>query len=150
MNFNLISEQEFNANHQNLLFNESAFDKKFAYIEINNKRFFFSWSSDLVSPSVLNYNDSFIFIGIDKNYAIIGIDRKEILKAIQLDYVFYESKVIDEMLYICTELSILILSIPHFHLQKKIDLQEIFSSISLIEDKLVIEMLDGNTLVIPK
>ncbi len=148
MRFNIISEEEFKANCQNLLFNEREFDKKFAFIEIGNKRFFFSWSSDLVTPSIFSYEDAFIFIGIDQNYAIISIERKEVLKTISLDYLFYESKVIDNMLYVCTELSILVLSIPQFDLHRKIDLQEIFSSISSVKGELVIEMLDGNTLII--
>jgi hypothetical protein len=86
-------------------------------------------------------------LGADTNFAIIDLCSQKIILKIQLDNFLYDIKIIENVLYVITELEIVTINSFNYEIIKRYDLPDIFKNIEIIDDRILINCMDGQIVV---
>lgn len=126
------------------------YSRRFASLEIddNHGKYGLAWYSDLVSPIIIDEpKSSIIWIGVDQQLVGINKLRGNIVVSLQLNYIFVDMLKNNSMLFALTQLELIIFNSDGSFLQIK-DLPEISLGLSVFNDMLSIDLIDGETLKI--
>lgn len=142
-----ITKKEYSLSTLPTLFGNLETDRNFGIIpELNFK---ISWQSTDILPIISHIFQNKIYsIGIDQNFAVINKDKKEVLVNSILDYFFYGISIINEFLYVVTELEIIKYDLDNFQILKKYGLPEIFEKFISNDHQIKVKCLDGNIIFI--
>lgn len=144
MIFKRISETEFNnLNHLLLFQNESnKYDRSFGEIICHNNSFKFAWNSTIIDPIILKLENDKICIGIDQKFVILNC-RKCIIETLQItDYFIIDIVKTNGLIFICTELEVIVYKIGDIVPFYVIELHEIFDKLIVNKNQIVIKCLN--------
>ncbi len=138
----LITKDDFLKSDFQELFSNNEEKNNFGYLTYNKCKFKISWHSQLVQPKIKKISAEKYGIGIDQNFVIINFKNCKICKFLNLDYFFYEVKIYNDLIFIITEMEIIVLD-NQFELFKKLELPDIFNSLNFQNDYMVVECMNG-------
>jgi hypothetical protein len=140
-----INEQEFNnLNIQILFSNNNNTDRCFGIITNHILSYRFSWQSDMIQPLLTKVKSGIYSIGIDQKFAIVDFNLGAIVFYLELNYTFYDTKIFDNLIYLNTELEILIIDSVTFEVIKEYPLPDIFGEIIKTNEKITVRCLDNS------
>ncbi len=139
--FNQIEKSEFSSLCENIIFHNEKTDKLYGTIVSGERKFCFSWRSDLIDPKIFEINSSIVAVGIDQNFALIDVKQNEILLNLNLDYNFYDIKLYGDSIFVATELIIIEINSITFKVLNEYDLPEIYEDISINESMINVQCL---------
>ena len=143
-----ISKSDFDSLKCLTLFENKLTDKVFAYISDNKICYKYGWSSETVSPIILNVRNNIFLIGIDQNLVVFDFDKEKIELKLELDYFFYDAKIYNKCIYVISELEILKIDIKTTSVINETELPEYFQKIEFINDKAHVYCIDGQKVTI--
>lgn len=143
-NFKKITEEEFKAVDLPIIFENKLTDRSFAIVYKNIDFFKFGWQSTNVDPILIQLREDTFAIGVDLICSIVDTYAKKVLKNIKLNYFFFDFKLINDMLFVITELEVLKLNIVNFEIVENYLLSDFFESIEISKDNIIINTVDGN------
>jgi hypothetical protein len=144
-----LNKIEFEDTNVPILFEDSPTDRRFAIATFNNYSYRFAWQSDLMNPNILKIKEKVYAIGIDQNFSIIDFEINSIVYNVKLFYNFLDMRLHNELLYVITELEIIVITVINFKTNENFDLPDNFDSISFFKDCITVKCMDGTFLEIP-
>ncbi|MBV4357148.1 hypothetical protein [Pinibacter aurantiacus] len=132
--FKEISETEFLTQQITVLFTNKNGNRKFGIVSLSNRSYKFSWQSDLIEPVITKIADSICAVGVDQHFVIIDFEQNKLLLDLSLFYNFYDTKIWEEQIFVCTELEVLVVDKVAFRIVRSIDLPDFFERL-VFEDK---------------
>jgi hypothetical protein len=122
--------------------------RRFASLEIDDThgKYGLAWYSDLIWPVIIDEpKDLLIWIGVDQQLVGINKSRGNIVVSWHLFYIFVDMLEHNSMLFALTELELIVFNSSGSLSQIK-DLPEISLGLSVCNDMLSIDLIDGETL----
>jgi hypothetical protein len=104
-----LSKAGFNETSAEVLFNSDN-ARAFGVFEAQSCKFKLDWESDLIIPEVYDLGNEFYTIGIDQNFAIVDVGKCAVKLSVKLGYFYVETIVVDETIFVITELAIIKIS----------------------------------------
>ncbi|MDI3322368.1 hypothetical protein [Pinibacter soli] len=132
--FKEISEREFLSQQIKVLFINNNGNRKFGIVSLSNSSYKFSWQSDLITPVITKIADNICAVGVDQHFVIIDFEQNKLLLDLSLFYNFYDTKIWEEQIFVCTELEVLVFDKVAFSIVRSIDLPDFFEDI-VFEDR---------------
>jgi hypothetical protein len=148
MNFQEISEKEFESIDcvRRVIYHDNS--RRFAFIEIDNNygKYGLSWCSDLIEPVIIDEpKNSLIWIGIDQQLVAISRLRGNVILSLQLTSNLIDILNSDSITAVLTESELFIFNFDGSLHQIKA-LPEIGSGLSVVDDTLFVDLIDGEVL----
>jgi|SRR5690606_23094253 len=138
-----ISSVEFAELDCIILFHEEKTARRFGLITNGLMSFKFSWQSDTIDPVVKVYENSFYCLGIDQTFSIIKFNEKAFPSVIKLDYLLYDIRFINGVIWVITELEILLIDATYNEIIKRISLPSFFQEITSESPLVAVECMEG-------
>jgi len=145
-----ITENDFLESNALTLFSEYKTSRNFGIFTFNNNSYKLSWQSDVSKPIITQITDNIYSIGIDLNFAIIDFKSNQILLNLDFFSFYYYTKLLDNFIYIVTELEIIKVDTMNFKVVKIISLPDIFREMTVLDDKIVIQCFDDRIVEISR
>jgi hypothetical protein len=145
-----ITENDFLESNALILFSEYKTSRNFGIFKFNNNSYKLSWQSDVSKPIITQITDNIYSIGIDLNFAIIDFKSNQILLNLDFFSFYYYTKLLDNFIYIVTELEIIKVDTMNFKVVKIISLPDIFKEMTVLDDKIVIQCFDDRIVEISR
>jgi hypothetical protein len=140
--FRPITELEFRA-ISNKIFSDPLTDRRYGLVCSNGLTFAFGWRSDLIEPTVLDLNDKVVLVAVDQEVAIVEVPSGQVLSRISLPDNFHQAILVDERVYLATELSVYQLTAPTWQVKNRCDLPEFFEAFDSSYSQLYAICIDG-------
>lgn len=152
MKLKKISENEFNDfPNSNKLICNAEYPKNFATLTLddNSVSIGLCWESEIVQPQIINNDESLLlWFGIDQQLFGIRKNNLKIIVAQNLNSNLLELKKIKDLILVRCEMEIICFNTQGYliHLES---LPEISESFTVQENKILINLIDGNHLNLP-
>lgn len=143
-NFKKITEEEFKSVDLPIIFENKLTDRSFAIVYKNIDIFKLGWQSTDVDPILIQLREDILALGVDLMFSIVDTHAKKVLRNIKLNYFFFDFKLINDKLFVITELEVLKLNIVDFEIVDNYLLSDFFESIEISKDEILINTVDGN------
>ncbi len=145
MKYKRISEIEFNNINHHLLYRNEYYEhnRSFGEIICGENSFKFGWNSTAIEPILIELINNKFCLGIDQEFVIFDCNTRELDYKLNTDFFIIDIVKTSELVYICTELEILILNLEDNIPYKRIDLEEIFDEIIIYEKFIIIKCLNN-------
>ncbi|HRP03212.1 MAG TPA: hypothetical protein PLE30_11250 [Candidatus Kapabacteria bacterium] len=141
-----ISELDFKALSVPILFNDDSSDRVFGLISDNKNKYKLGWQSDVIKPVIKWINSNICSIGIDQKFIIFEFDTGKVLLKTQLDYFFFDTLILNDSVYIITELELIKIKIKDFFIQESYALPDYFESIRIEKDSIIVKCVDSQVI----
>lgn len=139
-----ISEENFHNISAPLLFENQDSNRKFATLSnIEGTIYKLAWQSSHIKPIITYLRDNCYSIGIDLDLAIFDTLKQTTLLKIQLSYLFHDSKVFNDNLYILTELEVIKISMLTYEPTKFYGLPDSLAEILFVDGAVKVECVNG-------
>ena len=146
MIINIIDKNRFKISEGRVIFYNELTNRSFGELIHNNYSFKIGWNSQLIDLKTIQIAPDIYALGIDQDFAIIDFNKGEILLKLELFYTFYDIKLHNQEIYICTELEVLVLNKLNYNILKKIGLLEFFEDLSFEGNTIIIKCIDNVTI----
>lgn len=143
-----ISIVEFSELDCVILFHEEKTARRFAVITNGLISFKFSWQSDTIDPVMKGYDDSFYCLGIDQMFSIIKFSEEAFRSVVKLDYFLYDIRFIKGLIWVLTELEILVIDTRGYEIVERILLPSFFQEIISESPVVTVECMEGEIMYI--
>ncbi len=143
-----ITEQDFIKSNALKLFSEYKTSRNFGIFTLNGNSYKLSWQSNISKPDIIQITDSIYSIGIDLNFAIIDFKSNKILLNINFFSFYYYTMLLDNYIYIVTELEIIKVNTMNFKVVEIVALPDIFKEMTVLIDKIKIYCFDDSIIEI--
>lgn len=138
-----ISELEFKSSNIPSLFKNKLGNKIFGKVCSGAIEYKLAWQSITIKPSLVLIDNNCYSIAIDLNFVIVDFKFNKIILDIALDYFFYNVKINNHIIYVITELEIILISSNTYKLINVISLPDYFADIKFLEkNKVIIYCVD--------
>jgi hypothetical protein len=138
----LITESDFNKENNLIIFQDKVANHRYAQLKHGNNSFRLAWHSDSITPVISEIRNNIFSIGIDQNFAIIDFENDKILLNLDFLSFFYYTELLDNFIYIITELEIIKVDTINFKVLETIGLPDIFREMTIMDDKILIQCFD--------
>jgi hypothetical protein len=146
--FEKIKKSEFNNKENSIVLLEKISDDNFGEIQLNGCLFQLGWRGDFILP-VIKEIDSVIFgLGVDFNFIIVNSEKKETIFKLELDEYFINFIVINNEIYIASELKVIQLAINNFEILNEFYLPEIFDDFVIMQNSIVASCINNETITL--
>ncbi|MFV5700155.1 hypothetical protein ACM55H_17485 [Flavobacterium sp. ZT3R17] len=140
-----IEEKEFKKLNVPTLFNDNNTSRCYATINYLQYSYKFSWQSDIIQPKETEIKNGVYAIGIDQNFAIIDFNINAVILNLRLDYLFCDTKIFKNFIYLITELEIIKIDIFTLEKIKEYALPDIFEEINF-DDKIRVNCFENSVI----
>lgn len=138
------SYNEFKSLNASLLFDEEPYSRVYGFIQNGiGKIAKFSWRSEVVQPIFRQLEEGRSFIGIDNHAVFFNSLTFDVELRLELEFNFYTLTVLENYYAVISELEVVLLNKSNLNPKKKIELPDIFKSISFEKNQLLIMCMDG-------
>lgn len=146
--FKQISQSEYQSRDIPVLFGDEMFDRCFGTIsDYTGEIYRLGWRSELLKPDLYMVGDRAFCVGIDQDFAIVGLADKKVYLYLKLAYFFYQVRQFKNFIFVITELGILLIDMMVYKVVRKYGLPDIFRSMSIRDNgDMMVRCLDGNCL----
>ncbi|TDX08376.1 hypothetical protein [Flavobacterium sp. S87F.05.LMB.W.Kidney.N] len=144
--FERIKRAEFKNKQNSIVLFEKTSDDNFGEIQWNGCVFQFGWRGDFILPVVKEIDLMRFGLGVDFNFVIVDIVKKEIIYKIELDDYFINFIVKGNVIYIASELKVIQLEIDNFEILNEFYLPEIFDDFVITNDSIIASCIDNQTI----
>ncbi|THF51730.1 hypothetical protein E6C50_08195 [Flavobacterium supellecticarium] len=141
-NFRIITEKEFEKLESTLIFSDKN-DRSFGEISFLDKKFKFSWHSEIVLPIIKQIDHNAFGIGIDLNFVLIDLNKREILLNLKLDNYFMDFVMHNENIYVAAQTYIIQIEIKGCKIIKEYGLPEFFNEFILEGNTIRVQCIDN-------
>lgn len=145
-----ITENDFLESNALILFSEYKTSRNFGIFSFNDNSYKLSWQSDVSKPIITQITDNIYSIGIDLNFAIVDFKSNKILLNLDFFSFYYYTKLLDNFIYIVTELEIIKVDTMNFKVVEIIALPDIFREMTVLDDKIIIQCFDDRIVEISR
>ncbi len=138
-----ISEDNFNKINIPILFSNSKTNKRFKIISDNNYAFKLAWQSDTIECCIKEIDDGIYAIGVDQNFIIVNFRINDIILKLELTYFFCDLKIHHDVIYLATELEVILISKITFKIISNYELPDFFENINFNEKNIEVKYIGG-------
>ena len=141
--FKKINKAEFKTKKGSSVLLEKNSDDNFGEIQWNGRVFQLGWRGDFILP-VIKVIDSINFgLGVDFDFIIVHCEKEEIRYKIELDEYFINFIVIENEIYIASELKVIQLGINNIKILNEFYLPEIFDRFVVTKNSIIASCIDN-------
>jgi hypothetical protein len=138
-NFKNISSKEFNQENASMLFTDKVSNRCFGIFTNGKLTFRVAWHSDTIEPEVTEIATNIYVIGIDQNFVIVDLNNGQVLLKLELAYNFFGIQLIDNNIFVITELELIQINKNTFEVIKEHALPDFFKELEQVDDRLQVK-----------
>ena len=146
--FEKIKKAEFKNKQNSIVLLEKISDDNFAEIQINGCFFQLGWRGDLILPVIKEIDSINFGLGVDFNFIIVNSEKKEIIFKLELDEYFMNFILINNEIYIASELKVIQLAINNFEILNEFYLPEIFDDFVITQNSIIASCINNETITL--
>ena len=143
--FKHITEIEYQHISLPILFQNRYTNRRFGLIEDKEVGFKLAWQSDLIEPDFLKLSEEQYLIGVDQNFAVVDFSSMEVLIKIPLASNYLASDIMNDKVFVSSELEVLQLSLEDFRIMNRYLLPDVFENIRTNKGELFVSCMDGSS-----
>lgn len=146
--FEKIKKAEFKNKQNSIVLLEKISDDNFGEIQINGCLFQLGWSGDFILPVVKEIDSVSFGLGVDFNFIIVHSEKKGIIFKLKLDEYFMNFIVVNNEIYIASELKVIQLAINNFEILNEFYLPEIFDDFVITQNSIIASCINKETIIL--
>jgi hypothetical protein len=131
------------ADSQKIIFWESVYPNSYGILLAGEFEYYLSWNSDLDPEIKYWQNYNFITIGIDQHFAVLDVNRGNILFKCGLDSNFFKAEIKYLSLFVFCETFILLISKNLFSFERYLGVSDILNDWYFADGGLYYSSLEG-------
>lgn len=146
--FEKIKKAEFKNKRNSIVLFEKISDDNFGEVQWNGCIFHFGWRGNFILPVVKEIDSISFGLGVDFNFIIVNCAKKETIFKLEFDEHFINFIVINNEIYIASELKVVQLAINNFKILNEFYLPEIFDDFVITENSIIASCINNDTITL--
>lgn len=143
-----ISEIDFRQKKIPILFEDRLTNHAFGVLLYGRYAYKFSWQSDKVDPVFKQISANIGSVGVDQVFIIFQLDTGKIKRKYFLDYFFYDVKIFKGLIYVMTQLELIIINSKNLNTIQTLALPSYFESIEFGNNLISAKCIDSQIVTV--